>query len=109
MLNFIKGKHKATAKDDAIKGKTSIVSQDVVFGKKKYNGLGLQRISTFWSAIKIGWLRRLTHDSFWKTLHIEDLKDKSLIFNPYKSNEKHLQKAIKNMQNPMMRKSTLPF
>ena len=51
----------------------------------------------------MGWLRRLGHNSFWKTLHIEDLKDKSLLFNPYKSNETNLQKAIKNMQNPMMK------
>ena len=40
-INFIKGEHKATAKDEASKGKTSIVSPDVVFGQKKYNGLGL--------------------------------------------------------------------
>ena len=57
----------------------------------------------FWTAIKMGRLCRLGHNSFWKTLHIEDLKDKSLLFYPYKSNETNLQKAIRNMQNPMMK------
>ena len=103
ITDFIKGEHKATAKDEAVKGKSSIVSQDVIFAPKKYNGLGLQRVATFWTSIKLSWLRRLGHDSFWKTLHIEDLKDKSLMFNPHKSNEINLQKALKNMRNPVMR------
>ena len=51
----------------------------------------------------MAWLRRLGHESFWKTLHLEDLKDKSLLFNPYKSNEFHIQKALKNLDNPVWR------
>ena len=50
----------------------------------------------------MGWLRRLGHDSFWKTLHLEDLKDKSLLFNPYKTSEAQIQSALKNMKNPVM-------
>ena len=63
----------------------------------------MQRIATFWSAIKMGWLRRLNHDSFWKTLHLEDLKDHTLLFNPHSSNEILIKKALKNMKNPIMR------
>ena len=49
MINFIRSEHKATAKDEAAKGKISIVSQDVIFSPKKHNGLGHQRVSTFWT------------------------------------------------------------
>jgi hypothetical protein len=58
-------------------------------------------VSTFWAAIKLGWLRRLNKTSFWKTLHIEDIKDKSLVFNPHHANELLIKKALKNMQNPV--------
>ena len=57
------------------------------FPKKSNNGLGLQIVYNFWSAIKLGWLRRLGKNSFWKTLHVENLRDKSLLFNPHNSNE----------------------
>ena len=77
--------------------KASIVSQDVIFSPKSQNGLGLQRIATFWSAIKMGWLRRLNHESFWKTLHLEDLKDETLLFSPHSSNEILMKKALKNI------------
>ena len=80
--------------------KASIVSQDLIFSPKSQNGLGLRRIAIFWSAIKMGWLRRLNHESFWKTLHLEDLKDKSLLFNPHSSNETLIKKALKNMKTP---------
>ena len=53
--------------------KAYIVSQDVIFSPKTQNGLGHQRIFNFWSAIKMGWLIRLNHESFWKTHHLEDL------------------------------------
>ena len=55
--------------------------------RPRNNSLGLQRVSSFWSAIKMGWLRRLNKPYFWKTLHIEDLKDKSLLIDPHDSNE----------------------
>ena len=51
----------------------------------------------------MGWLRRLNRESLWKTLHLEDLKDKSLLFNPHSSNETLIKKALKNMKNPTMR------
>ena len=56
MIDFIKGERKLTETDDIVKLKASIVSQDVLFAPKSNNGLGLQRVSTFWSAIKLGWL-----------------------------------------------------
>ena len=103
MVDFSRGEHKSTDIDEAVKGRANIVSQDLIFSPKSNNGLGLRRISTFWSAIKMGWLRRLGHKSFWRTLHLEVLKDKSLLFNPYKSNEFHIQKALKNLDNPVWR------
>ena len=83
MIDFIKGERKLTETDDIVKLKDSILSQDVIFAPRTRNRLGLQRVSTFWTAIKLGWHQILGHDSFWKTLHLEDLKDKTLIFNPY--------------------------
>merc|ERR1712082_243757 len=53
--------------------------------------------------LKLGWLRRLGKESFWKSLHLEDLKDKTLLFDPHNSNEVNIKKAIKNMNNPMMK------
>ena len=103
MINFIKGERKSADINEVVKGRSSIVSQDVIFAPKSNNGLGLQCVSTFWASIKMGWLRRLGHDSFWKTLHLEDLKDKSLLFNPYKTSEAQIQSALKNMKNPVMR------
>ena len=91
MIDFIRGERKSSEIDEAVKGRASIVSQDVIFAPKSNNGLGLQRVSTFWSSIKMGWLRRLGHESLWKTLHLEDLGDKSLLFNPYKFYEFHIQ------------------
>ena len=83
--------------------KPSIISQDALFAPKSNNGLGLQRVATFWSSIKLSWLRRLGKDSFWKQLHLEDLKDRSLLFNPHKSNETDIKKAIHNLENPTMK------
>ena len=97
MIDFIKGERKLSEADDTVKTRSSIVSQDVIFAPKANNDLGLQRVSTFWTAIKMGWFRRLGHDSFWKTLHLKDLKDKTLLFNPYKSNELLMKKALKNL------------
>ena len=80
MLDFIRGEHKSTEIDEAVKGKANIVSQDVVFPPKSMNGLGLQRVGTFWKAFKMGWFRKLGRETFWKTLHLEDCKDKNLLF-----------------------------
>ena len=85
IVNFIKGEQTPPTNGKAAKMKASIVSQDVLFSPKSQNGLGLQRIATFWSAIKMGWLRQLNHESFWKTLHLEDLKDETLLFSPHSS------------------------
>ena len=82
MIDFIKGESETSETDNTVKLKASIVSQDILFALKTHNGLGLQRVSTFGSAIKMGWLGRLNKPFFWKTLNIEDLKDKSLLFNP---------------------------
>ena len=82
MMDYIKGEKKSTEIDKAFKGCASIVSQDVIFVPKSNNDLGLCRVYTFWSSIKMGWCHRLGHESFWKTLHLEDLGDKSLLFNP---------------------------
>ena len=101
--NFIRGEHTPSTKDEAAKLKASIVSQEVIFSPKTHNGLGLQRIATFWSAIKMGWFRRLDHESFWKTLHLEDLVDETLIFDPHKSNETLIKKALKHIKNPTMK------
>ena len=95
-MNFIKGEQDSPVNGQAPKLKASIVSQEVIFSPKSLNGLGLQRVATFWSAIKLGWLRRLGHDSFWKTLHLEDLNDESLLFDPHTSNELLIKKALKN-------------
>ena len=57
----------------------------------------------------MGWLRRLNKPSFWKTLLIEDLKDKSLLFDPHNSNELLIKKALKNMQNPVMKQIYIPL
>ena len=51
----------------------------------------------------MGWFRRMDHESYWKTLHLEDLKDKTLIFNQYNSNETLIKKALKNIKNPTMK------
>ena len=102
MKDFIGGEHKSTDIDKAVIRRANIVSQDVIFSPKSNNGLGLQRVSSFWSAIMMGWLHRLGHESFCKTLHLEYLNDKSLLFNPYKSNEFHIQKALKNLDNPVL-------
>ena len=64
MIDFIKGEREPSETDVTVKLKASIVSQDVFFAEKSNNGLGLQRVSTFWSAIKIGWLRRLNETYF---------------------------------------------
>ena len=103
MSDYIKGEREQSETDEKIEFKESIVSQEVLFSPKANNGLGHERVSTFWAAIKLGWLRRLGKESFWKTLHIEDLKDKSLLFNPYNANELLLKKAIKNLNNPVMK------
>ena len=103
MSDFIKGEREQSETDNTVKLKASIISHDVLFSPKTNNGLGLQRVSTFWSAIKLGWLRRLGKESFWKTLHIEDLKDKSLLFNPHNANELLIKKALKNLNNPVMK------
>ena len=103
ITNFIRGEHTPHTENEAVKLKASIVSQDVIFSPKIHNGLGLQRVATFWSAIKMGWLRRLDHESYWKTLHLEDLKDESLIFNPHNTNETLIKKALKNIKNPTMK------
>ena len=103
MINFIKGENKSADINEIVKGRSSMISQDAIFAPKYNNGLGLQRVSTFWASIKMGWLRRLGHDSFWKTLYLEDLKDKSLLFNPYKTSEAQIQSALKNMENLVMR------
>ena len=100
IVNFIKGEQTPHTNGEAAKLKTSIVSQDVIFSPKSQNGLGLQRIAIFWSAIKMGLLRRLNHESFWKTLHLEDLKDKALLFNPHNTNETLIKKALRNMKKP---------
>ena len=83
----MKGEQTPPTNGEAAKIKASIVSQEVIFSPISQNGLALQKIATFRSAIKMGWLRRLNHDSFWKTLHLEDLKDLTLLFNPHNSNE----------------------
>ena len=93
MVDFIKGEKERSETDDTVKLKASISLQDVLFPPKSHNGLGLQRVSSFWSAIKMGWLRRLSKPSFWKTLHID----------PHYSNKLRIKKALKNMQNPVMK------
>ncbi len=98
ITNFIRGENAPTTPNENAKLKASIVSQEVIFAPKTHNGLGLQRVATFWSAIKMGWFRRLDHESFWRTLHIEDLADKTLIFNPHSSNETLLKKALTHMK-----------
>ena len=103
IVNFIKGEQPPPTKDKAAKMKASIVSQDVIFSPKTHNGLGLQRISTFWYAIKMEWLRRLDHEPSWRTLHLEDLKDETLLFNPQSSNKILIKKALKNMKNTIMK------
>ena len=65
-MNFIKGEQDPPSNCEVSKLKASIVSQDVIFSQKSLNGLDLQGVATFWSAIKLGWLRRLGNDSFWK-------------------------------------------
>ena len=57
----------------------------------------------------MGWFRRLDHDSFWKTLHIEDLSDETLIFNPHNSNKTLIKKALANMRNPMMKEISVSY
>ena len=57
VVNFIKGEQTPPTNYEAAKMKASIVSQDVIFYPKTQNDLGLQRIATFWPAIKMGWLR----------------------------------------------------
>ena len=59
IVNFIKDEQTPPKNNEVAKMKASIVSQDVIFSPKTQNGLGLQRIATSWSAIKMGWLRRL--------------------------------------------------
>ena len=73
MIDFIKGEWKLAETDNTVKLEASIIFQCVLFTPKANNRLGLQRVSSLWSAIQLGWLRRLGHDSFWKTLHVEDL------------------------------------
>ena len=73
MIDFIRGERRSTYIDEA-----TIVSKDCIFAPQSNNGLGLQHVSTFCSSIKMSWLHR--HESFWKTLHLEDLGDKSLLF-----------------------------
>ena len=66
----LKGERKPSETDDTGKLKASIVSQDVLFAPKTNIGLGLHRVSTFWSVITLGRLRRPGHNSFWENLHI---------------------------------------
>jgi hypothetical protein len=40
---------------------------------------------------------------FGKKLHLEDLKDRNLLFNPHNSNETDIKKAIRNLENPTMK------
>ena len=100
MSDYIRGEREQSEPNNKIKLRPSIISQDVLFAPQKNNGLGLQRVSTFWAAIKLGWLRRLGKKSFWKSLH---LKDKTPMFDPHNSNEVNIKKAIKNVNNPMMK------
>merc|ERR1712082_202460 len=103
ITDFIRGEKEQDDPNEDPKLKPSIISQDVLFSPKSNNGLGLQRVATFWSSIKLSWLRRLRKESFWKQLHLEDLKDKRLLFNPYNSNETDIKKAIHNLENPTMK------
>ena len=80
MTDFIRGEHKATDINEAVKGKASIIDKNILFSPKLNNGLGLQQGEHFWKAIKMGWLRRLSRPSFWKTLHFEDLRNKKILF-----------------------------
>ena len=100
IIDFIRGERKSMVIDEAVKGQASLVSKGVIFAPKSNNGLGLQRVSTFWSSIKMGWLCRLGHESFWKTLHLEDSGGKSLLFNPYTSNKYYLQKNSEKPEKP---------
>lgn len=59
MIGFIKGEKKSTENEEAVRGRASIVSQNVIFARKPNNCLGLQRVSTFWLSIKMGLFRRL--------------------------------------------------
>ena len=62
---------------------------------KKDNGLGMIKINTFWQAIKMSWLRRLsTSSSTWAKLH--KLETKNCTFDPTSSNMEQLIRA-KNM------------
>ena len=40
MIDFIKGEKKLTETEDTVKARSSIVSQDIIFGPKSNNGLG---------------------------------------------------------------------
>ncbi len=103
ITDFIRGEKEQNEPNEDPKLKPSIISQDVLFAPKSNNGLGLQRVSTFWSSIKLSWLKRLGKDSFWEKLHLEDLKDRNLLFNPHNSNKTDIKKAIRNLENPTMK------
>ena len=44
----------------------SIVPRDLIFLPRSQGGLGVPKVETFWSRIKIAWLKRIyTSDAFW--------------------------------------------
>ena len=52
----------------------SIVPKDLIFLPRSQGGLGVPRIATFWSTIKLAWLKRIyTSDAFWTTILNESL------------------------------------
>ena len=52
----------------------SIVPRDLIFLPRSQGGLGVPKIETFWSTIKLAWLKRIyTSDAFWTTILNEGL------------------------------------
>ena len=44
-------------------------TKELIFTPKQYGGLGIPKLKEFWSALRVGWLRRtFSSQSFWLQL-----------------------------------------
>ena len=77
-------------------------SAKTLFANNSKNCFGVTRVSQFWTALKIPWLKRCTSSrSFWVTLKKEWVADLGLTnLDPRNTNSSQVDSICKNCPNP---------
>ena len=66
---------------------------------RKYGGLGVSNVNTFWKSLRLSWFRRgINSESTWCKLRRHEVS--ALAFDPIKSNHDSLMKARSECKNP---------